>query len=246
MELRKLKSENPVDVSLILPAYNEERSIEEVIGRVGRVLKATKLSYELIIVDDGSQDSTRKRALKCSPKIRNLKVIGYPVNKGKGYAIMKGFSQACGNAVVFLDSDVDIASDQIGGYVKMLEHGDLVVASKRHPESVVEAPFMRKFLSFGFNVLVKLMTGLRVSDTQTGLKAARRKALEPVFRVLTIRKFAFDVELLVVANLFKLHIIELPVRLRLTKQLFNPFDIWKMFIDLLHITYRLKIHKWYQ
>ena len=95
-------------------------------------------------------------------------------------------------------------------------------------------------------MLVKLLTGLRVCDTQTGLKAVRRKALEPVFRELTVHRFAFDVELLVLANLYGLKIIELPVKIRLTKVLFSPFQVWKMFIDLLDITYRLKILKWYQ
>ena len=244
--LRKLKSENPVDVSLILPAYNEERSIEKVVVRVDSVLKETVLSYELIIVDDGSRDTTRRKALNFSQNNSNLKVVGYDVNMGKGNAIRQGFSQACGDAVVFLDSDLDIAPSQISWYVRALKHGDLVVASKRHPQSIVEVPFLRRFLSYGFNVLVKLLTGLRVRDTQTGLKAVRRKALEPVFRVLTVCRFAFDVELLTVANLNNLKIIELPVKIRLTKMLFSPFEMWKMFVDLLGIAYRLRVIKWYQ
>jgi glycosyltransferase involved in cell wall biosynthesis len=246
MGMRKLKSENHIDISLILPAYNEEDTIDKVVARVDRVLEETRLSYELIIVDDGSHDATRRMALNCSQNQGNLKVIGYDVNMGKGHAIRKGFSQSCGDVVVFFDSDLDIAPSQIIWYTRALKQGDLVVASKRHPQSVVEVPFLRRFLSYGFNTLVKLLTGLRIRDTQTGLKAVRRKALEPVFKVLTVRRFAFDVELLVVANLFGLKTIELPVNLRLTNILFNPFEVWRMFIDLLGITYRLRVLKWYQ
>jgi hypothetical protein len=91
-----------------------------------------------------------------------------------------------------------------------------------------------------------LLTGLRVHDTQTGLKAVRRKELEPVFSVLLVRRFAFDVELLTVANLYGLKIVELPVKMRLTNVLFNPYQIWNMFVDLLGITYRLRVIKWYK
>jgi len=246
MGLRKLRSDSHLDVSLVMPAYDEEETIEEVVARVDGVLDKTGLSYELVIVDDGSRDTTREMALNFSQNNDNVKVIGYDVNMGKGYAIKTGFSHACGDAVVFIDSDLDIAPSQISSYVRALKQGDVVVSSKRHPQSVVEVPFLRRFLSYGFHVLVKLLTGLRVRDTQTGLKAVRRKTLKPVFRVLTVRRFAFDVELLTVANLCGLKIIELPVKIRLTKMLFRPFEMWKMFVDLLGIAYRLRVIKWYQ
>lgn len=241
-----MKSENHVDVSLVMPAYNEEASIEKIIAQVDRILQETALIYELIIVDDGSNDATLKRAMNSCQSNGNLKVVGYPVNRGKGYAVKKGFSLASGDIVIFLDSDLDIDPNQINSYIRALKYGDLVIASKRHPQSVVEVPFLRRFLSCGFNTLAQLMTGLRVHDTQTGLKAVRRKELEPVFSVLLVRRFAFDVELLSVANLYGLKIVELPVKMRLTNILFSPFQMWRMFVDLLGITYRLRVIKWYK
>ena len=241
-----MKSETPVDVSLVMPAYNEAASIEKIIAQVDRVLQETALRYELILVDDGSHDATRKMAMTSCQSNGNLKVVGYPVNQGKGYAVKHGFSHARGDIVIFLDSDLDIDPNQINSYIRALKYGDLVIASKRHPQSVVEVPFLRRFLSYGFNTLVKLLTGLRVHDTQTGLKAVRRKELEPVFSVLLVRRFAFDVELLTVANLYGLKIVEMPVKMRLRNILFSPFQIWKMFVDLLAITYRLRVIKWYQ
>jgi hypothetical protein len=94
-------------------------------------------------------------------------------------------------------------------------------------------------------MLVKILTGIRLSDTQTGLKAAKREALEEIFSKLTVKRYAFDVELLLIANLRGLKIAELPVTIKL-QGLFNPKDIWRMFMDLLGITFRLRALKWYQ
>ena len=106
-------------------------------------------------------------------------------------------------------------------------------------------PFSRKFLSYGFNYLVRLLTGLTLSDTQTGLKAIRRKPFESIFAVLTVGRFAFDVEFLTVANLYGLKIIEMPVKMKLTNKSFSPVQMWKMFMDLLCISYNLRVIKWY-
>jgi glycosyltransferase involved in cell wall biosynthesis len=231
---------NDLDVSLVIPAYNEETAIDKIVARVDQVLRETALRYEIIVVNDGSWDTTWKRALNLSMTNNNVRVIGYDVNQGKGYAIIKGFLYSRGDAVIFIDPS------QISSYFQALKYGDLVIASKRHPQSVVKVPLLRRFLSYGFHILVQLLTGLRIRDTQTGLKAVRRKALEPVFSVLTVRRFAFDVELLTIANLYGLKIIELPVKIRLTNLLFSPFQMWKMFVDLLGISYRLRVRKWYQ
>ena len=234
-------SDNHLDVSLIIPAFNEEYAINKLIAQVDRVLQETTLKYELILVDDGSQDETLRKALIYSQNNSNLKVRGYAENRGKGYAIRKGFSLARGDIIIILDSDLDIDPSQIKSYIRALKHGDLVIASKSHPQSVVSVPLLRRFLSYWFNLLVKLITGLKIQDTQTGLKAFRRKELEPVFSVLTVHRFAFDVELLTVANLHGLKIIELPLKIKLSNVIFHPLEIVKMFKDLLCIAFRLRV-----
>ena len=233
------------ELSLVMPAYNEGNIIEEVIERVDCVVRQTGLRYELILVDDGSVDDTRMRAVNYANNNSHVRVVGYGRNLGKGYAVKTGFADATGGAVVFIDSDLDIDPRQITRYVDALRYGDVVVASKWHPQSRVEVPLMRKFLSYGFNVLVKLLTGIRLRDTQTGLKAVRRKALESVFSRLAVKRFAFDVELLAVANLYGLKVVELPVNIRM-RGLFNLREVWRMFIDLLGIAYRLRVLRWYQ
>lgn len=233
------------EVSLIMPAYNEEDEIGLVIEMVDGVVSRMGLRYELIVVDDGSIDNTRVKVEDYASDNGHVKVVGYENNVGKGYALKTGFSHAVGDLVVFMDSDSDIDPKQVGRYVEALKDADVVVASKRHPQSKVDTPLVRRILSYGFNVLVKLLVGLRLSDTQTGLKAVRRSALVGVFPKLAVKRYAFDVELLALANLFGLKIVELPINIRL-RNLFSVREVWRMFLDLLGITYRLRVLKWYQ
>lgn len=242
--LRKNMQVRP-ELSLVLPTYNEKDAIVEVLERVDRVVRQACLTYELIVVDDGSVDDTRRKVIAYANDNGHVKVMGYGKNVGKGHAIKTGFTHAKGDVVVLMDSDLDIDPKQLGWYIAALKHGDIVVASKWHPQSHVEIPLLRRFLSQGFNVLVKLLTGIRLSDTQTGLKAVRRKPLENVFSRLAVKRYAYDVELLTVANLYGLRVVELPVNIRM-RGLFSPKDVWRMFLDLLGIAYRLRVAKWYQ
>jgi len=234
-----------VELSFVMPAYNEGDSIEGVLDTLDRALKDTRLRYEIVVVDDGSIDMTRVKAINYAHKNGHVRVVGYNKNVGKGYAVKKGFMQATGDAVVFVDSDMEIDLERISSYVKALKHGDIVIASKWHPESAVEMPLIRRILGHGFNVLVRLLTGITLRDTQTGLKAVRKNAFEHIFPRLAVKRYAFDVELLTVANLLGLKVVELPVNIRM-RGLFHLKDVWRMFVDLLGIAYRLRVLRWYQ
>jgi hypothetical protein len=104
---------------------------------------------------------------------------------------------------------------------------------------------MRRFLSLGFNILERLLTGVRATDTQAGLKAARSEALYRVLPLLSVKRYAFDAELLAVASLLGFKITELPVEVNL-KATFSFGQVFRMLIDLLGIAYRLRISRWYQ
>lgn len=222
------------ELSIVLPAFNEGAVIERALDYVDRVVKDTGLSYEIIVVNDGSVDDTLKRAADYAYKNGHVKVVSHQKNMGKGYAVKTGFKHARGDAVIFLDSDLEIGPEQILGYFKALDHAEIVVASKWHPWSKVEIPLMRKLLSHSFNVITKLLTGVRLKDTQTGLKAVRKGALKKIFPRLVVKRYAYDVELLAVANLCGLRIVELPVNVRLGS-LFDLKEAWRMFLDLLGI-----------
>jgi len=231
-------------ISVIMPAYNEEKMISKCISDARVHLENLACPYEIIIVDDGSTDGTRAEAVRASVN-PHVKVVGYDRNQGKGFAIKHSTKYVTGDVVVFMDSDADVNPDLIKQYVTALRNNDVALASKWHPDSRVSTPVMRRLLSHAFNLLVMLLTGLRVSDTQSGFKAFRREALNSVMNLVSVKHYAFDVELLVAAKLLKLRVIELPIKIRLNS-LFSARYLLRMLVDLLGITYRLRVIHWYQ
>lgn len=229
-----------LELSVVLPTFNEAHIIERTLDRVDSTVQQTGLGYEIIVVDDGSKDNTRGKVVNYSNKNGHVKIVSYYKNSGKGHAIKTGFQHASGDIVVFIDSDLDIDPKQIICYSKALKDNDIAIASKWHPQSSVKIPLVRRLLSHAFNILVRLLTGVRLRDTQTGLKAVRKKALEKVFSRLAVKRYAYDVELLAVANLYGLKVVEMPVNIQVDG-LFNLKDVWRMFVDLLGIAYRLRV-----
>jgi glycosyltransferase involved in cell wall biosynthesis len=226
-----------------MPAYNEAEGIERSITDAKRQFEALHKDFEIIIVDDGSSDGTRKIVEELED--RKFRIVGYDKNQGKGYAIKTGLYHATGQFTFLVDSDSEIHAKELASYIDALESADFVIGSKRHPLSTVRTPTMRRFLSLGFNVLERLLTGVNATDTQAGLKAARSTALYQVLPLLSVKRYAFDAELLAVASLFDFKIRELPVDIDL-KATFSARQVFRMFVDLLGIAYRLRIRRWYQ
>ena len=231
-------------VSVIIPAYNAADKIRQTLVRVESILNRNG-DYEIIVVDDGSTDETKSVVKTYTESHLKVKLASYPQNVGKGYALRKGTTEASKDTIIFLDSDSDIEAEHIQSYVKALEHYDMVIASKRSPYSDYTAPIVRKILSASFNILVKLLVGIRYSDTQAGLKAFRRDAFEKIMRMGTVKRFAFDVELLALASLLKLKVVEAPVKISINVG-FSRRAVMYMLVDLLGITYRLRVLRWYQ
>lgn len=232
-------------MSFVIPAFNEEVFIEDTLGALDSLSKSKVFNYEVVVVDDGSQDETFTRAYRYSQKNGHVKVIRYPTNAGKGYAIKTGFMKASGEIVVFVDSDLEIDLKTISKYVEALKNADIVIATKWHKDSLVSMSLGRKLLSRSFNVLARLLIGFNLKDTQVGLKAMRRSAVASIFPRLAVKRYAFDVELLAVSHLNNLKIVEMPVKIKLAAP-FKPKEAWRMFVDLLGIAYRLRITRWYQ
>lgn len=234
-----------MELSFVIPAYNEEECIEETLGAIDTIIAHKKLPYEIVVVDDGSQDNTLAKAKRYAGKNGHVKVVSYVNNAGKGFAVKTGFMNSNGNIVVFADSDMEIDLNVISEYIDALKYGDIVIASKRHSDSQVKVPLSRRILSEGFNGLVRLLTGVPLKDTQSGLKAMKKSAFVNIFPRLAVKRYAFDVELLAVANLYGLKVVEMPVNIKLAAK-FKPREMWHMFIDLLGIAYRLRVIHWYQ
>jgi len=170
-------------------------------------------------------------------------------NYGKGRALKKGFRYCKGEYIVFLDSDMDLHPVQIKTFFDIMEldKADVVIGSKRHPNSVLDYPFERKVISSAYFFLVKLMFGLPIKDTQTGLKLFKAEVLKNVFHKVLVKKFAFDLELLVNIHHAGYKIAEAPVTLD-SKRKFGRIgagSIISMLWDTMAVWYRMYILKYY-
>lgn len=238
-------------ISILIPAFNEEDKIIITIKEIINVFEKFGYDYEIVIIDDGSIDNTFNTVQE-NLNIFNgrVKIESYRPNSGKGFAIKYGFKFVSGDYVLFLDADMDLHPSQITNFLKLMEdnEADLVMGSKRHKDSIVDYPKSRKFLSNGYYFLIKILFGLPVKDTQTGFKLFRYKALENSISKIIVKRYAFDLELLVVLHKLGYKIIECPIYLKPSRRYYNRIglkDIWNTLIDTIAIFYRLKIKKFY-
>jgi len=230
-------------ISVVMPAYNEGMHIADAIRYISDKLNGYGYRFEIIVVDDGSKDDTFDVVSKLS--MVNLKILRFKSNIGKGFALKHGLNNAKGDYVLFVDSDMEVEAKNIDKFVGALENFDLVIASKRHPNSSYDAPFFRRLFSVAFQTFVTVLVGIKATDTQSGLKAGRVEPLRNIFHHLAVKRYAFDVEMLTLARLLDYSFVEMPVNIKLGAW-FSPIEALRMFIDLLGIAYRLRIIKWYQ
>src|SRR5438105_299989 len=154
-----------------MPAYNEADCICKSIVVVKEQFSRVCVDYEVIVVDDGSGDATRK--LVANLPYDDVKLVAYNKNEGKGFAFRKGFSRATGEFVFLVDSDAEIMGRELLDYLEALQTVDIAIGSKRHPLSQVRTPVLRRVLSLAFNIIERLLTGVRATDTQAGFKGMR-------------------------------------------------------------------------
>ena len=212
--------------------------------REGQAYQKNSDWYELIIVNDGSSDETRAAASELSKCDKRVKLISYSKNMGKGYAVRQGVIHSQGKYLLFMDGDGNISSDVLAQYLQKLDKVDVAIGSKYHRDSNICVPLSRKFLSRSFQILVKIMLGLKISDTQVGLKAGKGESFRKIFQQMHVKRYAFDVEMLAVAASLGLKIEEMPVQLRIDRQ-FRAKEMARMAIDLVTIAYRTRISKFY-
>ncbi len=238
-------------LSIIIPVYRQARSIQKNLRSILAELSQLSTPHEVIVVIDGNEDKSREQAMKVRAK--NLIVVGYNTNHGKGYAVRYGMAKSHGDIVGFLDAGGDIRAE---GLSMILEHfrwynADIIVGSKRHPVSKVNYPWVRRLLSWGYQMLTRLLFGLNVRDSQVGMKLFRRVVLEDVLPRLLVKRFAFDIEILAVAwRLGYTRIYEAPVELEFSNMTTITSTgfwnvIYRMLWDTLAVFYRLKIVHYY-
>ncbi len=246
-----MRKNEPKLLSLIIPVYKQEKTVGKNLRYILSELSFLPFDYEIIIVVDGFLDRSFEEAKKI--KSPHLAVEGYKTNHGKGYAVRYGMAKSKGDVVMFMDAGGDLNEE---GLSMLLEHfrwynADIIVGSKRHPASKIHYPFFRKILSFGYQILIKLLFGLQIRDSQVGLKLYRREVLEDVLPRLLVKQFAFDIEILAVAyHLGYKRIYEAPMEIDFTGiSSITSGNFWSVISrtlwDTLAVFYRLRILHYY-
>lgn len=237
-------------LSIIMPSYRLGEAIAGNIEHVRSVFEGY-LPYEVIPVDDGSDDNTGQRLAEMAALHDNVRPVYLIENSGKGAALREGFAETKGNYVLLLDGDLDLPPSQVSGFFKILEDNDadVVIGSKRHRDSNLNYPLPRVIMSNLYYLLVKMLVGLPVRDTQTGIKLFKREVLSYVFPRMLVKRFAFDLEILSIAHEKGFSIAEAPITLDFKCTGWGcarPKTVRRIINDTLAIFYRLRILRYYQ
>lgn len=237
-------------VSIIVPCYNEGEHIYDNLSVISETLKETGVSYEILAVNDGSKDNTWEEIKRAESFIDGVRDCGYEKNRGKGGAILHGIECSTGDIVGFIDADLELPASLLPGFISKMNEGcDVVIGSKMHQESQVHYPALRKFVSWGYYIMLKILFGLKCKDTQTGIKLYKGDLIRAIGKVQQINSYAFDIEQLALANSKKAKIAEMPVEVHYTREgSFSRISLGTiigMFFDTIKIWWDLRIRKKY-
>jgi glycosyltransferase involved in cell wall biosynthesis len=224
----------PVTVSVVMPLYNEGARITSNVNQTMSVLRMLG-SFEIILVNDGSSDNSEEEIRRLSENFPEEVVSLQLSRSGKGEALRQGAHHARGEFVVFIDADLDLPPEQILFFVAIqrVKKADAVIGSKMHPDSTVDYPLIRRIYSLGYFLLVKLLFGLPVRDTQTGLKLVRRDLLLKALEKTESRGFTLDLELLVRLVQLGAVMVEAPVVVEHSMKFggIGLSTVWQIFHD---------------
>jgi glycosyltransferase involved in cell wall biosynthesis/O-antigen/teichoic acid export membrane protein len=213
LEYPHLTADDELEISVIVPTHNGGNQLVTTVESVIRTLYSLGKSYEILVVSDGSTDGSEAAV---ASRYDRVGVLHYARRQGKGIALTVGMTRARGRYVAFIDADGDLEASEFRGFCAVMDlyDPDLVIGSKRHPLSEVSYPLTRRLMSWIYHRVVRLLFGLNVRDTQTGMKLIRRDVLDVVLPRMVEKRFAFDLEFLVVARrLGYTRIFEAPIKL---------------------------------
>ena len=236
-----------IDLSIVVPFYNPGPALLQHLEELVDVLEAKRVSFEIIAVSDGSTDESW--GLVSSANFKSVRALAIAKNVGKGGALRVGLNCGRGRYLGFIDSDGDIPAKVLERFVDEIRNNSpaILTGSKRHSDSQVVYPPLRRVYSVGFQLLLRVLFRLSVRDTQTGVKLIRRDVIAQVLPLMVEKRFAFDLELFVVAkHLGYDQVDELPV---VIKERFTSTVSWRsvkgMLLDTLGIYYRLHFVHYY-
>lgn len=233
-------SEAALELSLVIPAYNEEQLMPATLQLLDGYLEAHHPEYEILVVDDGSRDGTARLVEEIASAQPRLRLLSQPANLGKGRAVQRGVMESRGDFIIFMDADLPYQLQALEPMLSALRTSHPVVIGSRHLQGseIREVPPLRYIAGQAFSLLVALLMFPGIHDTQCGLKGFRAEAGRDIFQRLTIGKFGFDVEVLYIARKLGYAILPVPVRMtgfRFDSRVNVLRDSGRMFLDLFRI-----------
>jgi len=204
-------------ISIIIPAYNEEKRLPATLARVVDYLGSGGFDFaEILVVDDGSRDGTVALATELARRNPIVRVLQNPGNRGKGYSVRHGMLEAKGEWALFTDADLSSPIEELEKLIAAVEKSSAAIAigSRALDRSLVgvHQPMFREYAGRFFNLVMRLITGLKFHDTQCGFKLFRQDAARAVFSRQKLERFGFDAEVLYIGELLGFKAIEVPVR----------------------------------
>lgn len=231
-------------LSVVIPAYNESLRIAKTLDEVRKYAASKAFEVEVVLVDDGSSDRTPELFKDFRSLWPHTRVLCNEVNRGKGYSVRRGVLEARGKVVLFTDADLSAPIEEADKLLAALESSgsDAAVGSRALDRTLigVHQPWRRELAGRCFNLFVRFFTGLRIHDTQCGLKLFRKDSTRRAFELQRVERFGFDPEVLFLIQHLGGKIVEVPVRWNdnpATKVHFLR-DSARMFLDLLVLRWR--------
>lgn len=201
-------------LSIVVPVFNEASRLTENLDKLIDEVEGYFPNFEVIVVSDGSTDDTNLKLYSFRhPDVRPVVIAK---NEGKGAAVRAGFAHATGDYILFIDGGMEIHPREIRIFMGLMSlyDVDIVIGSKRHPQSRIDYPWYRRTLSYIFQKLVHALFHIDVTDTQVGIKLFRRPVVEAIYPHLEINRYGFDLELLSLAKIFGFgNVLEAPIRM---------------------------------
>ena len=240
-------SVSEVELTLVVPFFNVGEQIYEHFIQLINVLDSQGMRYEILAVSDGSTDDSVKLIKPLTSE--KLSIIELKKNEGKGFALRTGLSMGSGKYLGFIDADGDIPAELLNQFIQLIQahQPDIIYGNKRHPGSRISFPLLRRIYSVTYQSLLMILFSISIRDTQTGIKFMKREVAEAVLPIMIEKRFAFDLELFVVAKkLGYKDIIDAPVIINERIQSSISFRaVLNIIKDTFAIFYRLKITKYY-
>ena len=194
-----------LQLTIVMPCFNEgTRIYRNIIETITQVEKFCE-SFRILVVNDGSTDETESEVKRAMSQDNRIGLITYTKNRGKGYAVRRGIANAQSEYVAFLDSDLELPPYLLEGFLKRMNEEPnvgIVIGSKMRPDSQVEYPPLRKIMSLGYYVFLKVLFGLKLKDTQTGVKMFKTGTAQLISKYSRSKGYSFDIEMLAIAEKF--------------------------------------------